>query len=96
MSEQAKPRRSSRQSTPTAQEPPRKSTTESARKSRGASPAPMSSRPSLPKVGNSLMLNFTGRLHKVKIQTLNLGSKSDNNTITIARVKCPVPKGIPG
>ncbi|BGP46457.1 hypothetical protein JCM10450v2_002302 [Rhodotorula kratochvilovae] len=34
------------------------------------------------------------RLHKVKTQTLHLGDP--NGTITIARVKCPVPKGVPG
>ncbi|GAA5826657.1 hypothetical protein JCM3770_007099 [Rhodotorula araucariae] len=36
----------------------------------------------------------TARLHKVKTQTLHLGDP--NGTITIARVKCPVPKGVPG
>jgi len=34
------------------------------------------------------------RQHKVKTQTLHLGDP--NGTITIARVKCPVPKGVPG
>ncbi|KPV76577.1 uncharacterized protein RHOBADRAFT_52566 [Rhodotorula graminis WP1] len=34
------------------------------------------------------------RIHKVKTQTLHLGDP--NGTITIARVKCPVPKGVPG
>lgn len=34
------------------------------------------------------------KLHKVKTQTLHLGD--DNGTIMIARVKCPVPKNVPG
>lgn len=41
------------------------------------------------------MVDYKGKLHKVKIQTLKLGGSSDD-TITIARVKCPVPKGVPG
>lgn len=59
-------------------------------------------RPALPKhAANDLLLSSAAsanapgtKLHKVKLQTLHLGE--DNGTITIARVKCPVPKGRPG
>ncbi|KAL8286441.1 hypothetical protein RQP46_004458 [Phenoliferia psychrophenolica] len=39
------------------------------------------------------MVEWKGKMHKVKQQVLTLGPSS---TITIARVKCPVPKGVPG
>ncbi|GJN87180.1 hypothetical protein Rhopal_000125-T1 [Rhodotorula paludigena] len=60
-------------------------------------------RPSLPShAANKLLADEakgagSGRAHrlpKVKTQTLHLGE--DNGTITIARIKCPVPKGVPG
>ncbi|KAI5481561.1 transcription regulator HTH, APSES-type [Pseudohyphozyma bogoriensis] len=61
---------------------------------RSLSPAPLSARPALPeRAANSMMASWSGKLHKVKIQTLHLGNAG---TITIARVKCPVPKGVPG
>lgn len=34
------------------------------------------------------------KVHKVKTQTLHLGE--EGGTIMIARVKCPVPKNVPG
>ncbi|GAA6031851.1 hypothetical protein JCM8097_002020 [Rhodosporidiobolus ruineniae] len=55
-------------------------------------------RPVLPQdKANKLMLDQGGKspkVHKVKTQTLHLGEGA--GTITIARVKCPVPKGTPG
>lgn len=42
---------------------------------------------------NPLLLSHTGKQHSVKLQTLAL---SDTNSITIARVKLLVPKGISG
>ncbi|GAA5866128.1 hypothetical protein JCM1840_005082 [Sporobolomyces johnsonii] len=53
-------------------------------------------RPPLPteKVNKLMDASKSPKLHKVKTQTLHLGD--DNGTITIARVKCPVPKGVPG
>lgn len=43
------------------------------------------------------MEKYEGRLHKVKTQTLFLGEgPAEQHTITIARVKCPVPKDVPG
>ncbi|KAM0754551.1 hypothetical protein T439DRAFT_321586 [Meredithblackwellia eburnea MCA 4105] len=113
-----KPRRSSRQSTPTSPPstgsrkgalpvsastpsisslvPPPSATRSRTRSS--MSPAPptpgAASRPALPKQhANTLMDGYKGKLHKVKVQVLTLGPTS---TITIARVKCPVPKGVPG
>ncbi|GAA5858516.1 hypothetical protein JCM8547_007342 [Rhodosporidiobolus lusitaniae] len=55
-------------------------------------------RPALPTdKANKLMSDNSGKslkVHKVKTQTLHLGEGA--GTITIARVKCPVPKGVPG
>lgn len=43
------------------------------------------------------MAKHEGKLHKVKTQTLYLGEgPNDQHTIVIARVKCPVPKDVPG
>ncbi|KDE02936.1 hypothetical protein MVLG_06533 [Microbotryum lychnidis-dioicae p1A1 Lamole] len=44
---------------------------------------------------NDLLLESKAKLHKVKTQTLHLGPPT-NDSIVIARVKCPVPKGVPG
>ncbi|SCV67886.1 BQ2448_5497 [Microbotryum intermedium] len=53
-------------------------------------------RPQLPLSDkNDLLLESKAKLHKVKTQTLQLGPPT-NETIVIARVKCPVPKGVPG
>ncbi|GAA6000313.1 hypothetical protein JCM10207_007954 [Rhodosporidiobolus poonsookiae] len=53
-------------------------------------------RPALPtdKANKQMAEGKTPKLHKVKTQTLHLGDAA--GTITIARVKCPVPKGVPG
>ncbi|KAK4058488.1 hypothetical protein OIO90_000650 [Microbotryomycetes sp. JL221] len=52
-------------------------------------------RPTLPtKDANKFMPEWKGRMHKVKTQTLHLNDSDD--TIKIARVKVPVPKGVPG
>ncbi|GAA5821454.1 hypothetical protein JCM11251_004632 [Rhodosporidiobolus azoricus] len=52
-------------------------------------------RPPLPhdKANKQMIDAKSPRVHKVKTQTLHLG---EGGTITIARVKCPVPKGVPG
>jgi hypothetical protein len=42
------------------------------------------------------MAGYTGRMHKVKTQLLTLNSYKDEDKITIARIKTPVPKGVPG
>lgn len=78
---------------------PRKSTS-----TRALSPrvAAKMSRPALPThAANKQMTDYgkggaakPAKLHKVKTQTLHLGE--DNGTIMIARVKCPVPKDVPG
>ncbi|BGP14383.1 hypothetical protein JCM10213_004507 [Rhodosporidiobolus nylandii] len=56
------------------------------------------SRPPLPtdKANKAMQDNAArpAKVHKVKTQTLHLGE--GGGTITIARVKCPVPKGTPG
>lgn len=60
------------------------------------------SRPALPTHAANKQMTDDGKggaakpakLHKVKTQTLHLGE--DNGTIMIARVKCPVPKDVPG
>ncbi|ORY74311.1 hypothetical protein BCR35DRAFT_306776 [Leucosporidium creatinivorum] len=80
--------------------PPPASTGSAVRKSsstRALSPKPpkSTSRPPLPQHHvNQLMQDTKAKVHKVKLQTLHLGQPGD--TITIARVKCPVPKGVPG
>ncbi|GAA5907305.1 hypothetical protein JCM6882_002802 [Rhodosporidiobolus microsporus] len=53
-------------------------------------------RPQLPhdKANKQMTEGKSPRVHKVKTQTLHLGEGA--GTITIARVKCPVPKGVPG
>ncbi|GAA5950822.1 hypothetical protein JCM8115_004983 [Rhodotorula mucilaginosa] len=78
---------------------PRKSTS-----TRALSPrvAAKMSRPALPTHAANKQMTDDGKggaakpakLHKVKTQTLHLGE--DNGTIMIARVKCPVPKDVPG
>ncbi|GAA5976307.1 hypothetical protein JCM10908_005451 [Rhodotorula pacifica] len=78
---------------------PRKSTS-----SRALSPrvAAKMNRPALPTHAANKQMTEDGKggpakaakLHKVKTQTLHLGD--DNGTIMIARVKCPVPKDVPG
>ncbi|KAK4699462.1 hypothetical protein P7C70_g6800, partial [Phenoliferia sp. Uapishka_3] len=61
------------------------------------SPGPVASpggRPPLPRQhANEQMIAWKGKMHKVKTQVLTLGP---GKTITIARVKCPVPKQTPG
>lgn len=66
--------------------------------SRVLSPKAAAARPALPAhARNHVMDNHEGRLHKVKTQVLFLGDgPDDQHTITIARVKCPVPKDVPG
>ena len=90
------PRRSARASTPTSPAVTAKKTAPTgARKSSSGTPAPLSARPALPLYAkNTLMADWKGKLHKVKSQTLRLGF--DDETILIARVKCPVPKNVPG
>jgi hypothetical protein len=62
-------------------------------------------RPALPTDQANALLNDKVKTHKVKLQTLHLGPSNNDDqdaqaggdeTITIARVKCPVPKGVPG
>lgn len=54
-------------------------------------------RPALPVNEANKQLTDKHKVHKVKLQTLHLGpSDSSDETITIARVKCQVPKGVPG
>ncbi|KAK4053452.1 hypothetical protein OIV83_001619 [Microbotryomycetes sp. JL201] len=80
--------------------PPPASTNTRRSPRRTLSPAPTdlpvpTSRPALPlKDANKFMPEWKGKIHKVKTQTLHLNN--DQDTITIARSKVPVPKGVPG
>ncbi|SCZ94068.1 BZ3500_MvSof-1268-A1-R1_Chr6-1g08399 [Microbotryum saponariae] len=77
---------------------PRSKTASGTPSGRANSPASAGAktRPPLPLSDkNDLLLEAKAKLHKVKTQTLHLGPPT-NDTIVIARVKCPVPKGVPG